>query len=368
MSIYIITIAILLLLSFIEISSTDSTTRYAMLVIIFFMLVTQIGLRWEMGTDWTPYREHFEQEHNWESVLLNVIVGFELGYGLFVWLVHSISDNYTIFLLIHALIFFTLIFKANNRLSNYPVLALLLFYAVMMGLTGSNRQLLALAICLYSLKYAISKNLMPFLFCIFIAALFHTSAILFSVYYLLNRDLGRRMTFLLLALSIAIGFSSIPSSVFNSIAGVFGETFSQKAEYYLDGSNLAGVDLSAIGLLRRMLVLFVGLYLYKPIIQRAPTFRIFFNGYLVGLLLYFMFAHSLLIVVNRGSLYFNVMEAFILASIPIALKGDSSRIIALCALFLYSIIAFYQSIGAYPDLFIPYQGIFINTDYHRNLY
>lgn len=368
MSIYVITIAILLLFSHIEISGADSATRYVMLLIVFFIFVAQIGLRWEMGTDWTPYRDHFEQEHTWESVLLNVIIGFELGYGLFVWFIHSISDNYTVFLLAHAIIFYILIFKATNHLSKYPILTLLLFYAVMMGLTGSNRQLLALAICLYSLKYAINKKFVPFLLCISIATLFHTSALLFSFYYLFNRDLKKRTIFSLLTLSIVIGFSSIPSFVFNSIAGFFGETLSQKAEYYIDGSNLGGVDLSALGLLRRILVLFVGLYLYQPIVQRAPTFKIFFNGYLAGLLLYFMFAHSLLIVVNRGSLYFTVMEAFILASIPVVLKDDSSKKIALGALLLYSIVAFYQSINAYPDLFIPYQGIFINTDYHRNLY
>lgn len=368
MSIYIITIAILLLFSYIEVSGADSKTRVAMLVVTFLILVAQIGLRWEMGTDWTPYRDHFEQGHTWESVLLNVIIGFELGYGLLVWLIHSISDNYTAFLLAHALIFYTLIFKANNRLSTYPILTMLLFYAVMMGLTGSNRQLLALAICLYSLKFAINKRPAPFLVCIFIATLFHTSALLFSIYYLINRDLTKRTIFSLLAFSIVIGFSSIPSSIFNSIASIFGETISQKAEYYIDGSSLGGVELSALGLLRRILVLFVGLYFYKPIVQRAPTFKIFFNGYLAGLLLYFMFAHSLLIVVNRGSLYFSVMEAFILASIPVALKGDAARRIAIGTLLLYSIIAFYQSISAYPDLFIPYQGIFINNDYHRNLY
>jgi hypothetical protein len=368
MSVYIITIAVLLLFSYIEISGVDSTTKSLMRFVAFFILVAQVGLRWEMGTDWTPYREHFEKGHTWESVLLNVVIGFELGYGLFAWLIHSISENYTVFLLVHSLIFYVLIFKANNRLSNYPILTLLLFYALMMGLTGSNRQLLALAIALFSLKYVINKKLTPFLFCIFVATLFHTSAILFSIYYLLNRDLKKQTIVSLLFISIVIGFTSVPSFVFNNIAGIFGDTFSLKAEYYLDGSNLGGVDLSALGLIRRILVLFVGLYLYQPISKRAPTFRIFFNGYLVGLVLYFMFAHSLLIVVNRGSLYFSVMEAFIFASIPVALKDDSSRRIILGLLLLYSIVAFYQSIGAYPDLFIPYQGIFINADYHRNLY
>lgn len=368
MSIYIITIVIFFLFSNMEISGAGSKKKSIMLFMMFCILVAQIGLRWEMGTDWTPYRNHFEQEHTWESVLLNVIIGFELGYGIFVWFIHSISDSYTVFLIIHALIFYILIFKANLQLVTYPIFNLLLFYGLMMGLTGSNRQLLALAICLYSLKFAIMKKLMPFLLCMFVAMLFHTSAILFSIYYFLNRDLKKQMIFILLAISIVIGFSSIPLYLFNGIASIFGETLSQKAESYSDPSGLGEIDLSALGLLRRMIVLFVGLYLYQPIVQRAATFKIFFNGYLVGLMVYFMFAHSLLIIVNRGSLYFNVMEAFILASVPIAFKDKPSKKIALVALLLYSIIAFYQSIGAYPDLFIPYQGIFINADYQRNLY
>ncbi|QHE94451.1 hypothetical protein PI93_023550 [Pandoraea fibrosis] len=337
-------------------------------MVTFLILVAQIGLRWEMGTDWTPYRNHFEQEHSWESVLLNVTIGFELGYGLFVWLINTISKDYTVFLLIHALIFYALIFKASNQLSKYPILTLLLFYAATIGLTGSNRQLLALAICLYSLKYVVNKKLTPFLFCVSVATLFHTSALLFSIYYLLNRDLKNRTIFLLLTLSVFIGLSSIPAIAFDSIAGFLGGTISQKAEYYIKGSSIAGADLSVLGLLRRILVLIIGLYMYQPTVRRVPTFRIFFNGYLVGLILYFLFSHSLLILVNRGSLYFSVMEAFILASIIVTLKDNLTKIIALGLLIAYTIVVFNQSISAYPDLFIPYQGIFINTEYHRNLY
>jgi hypothetical protein len=368
MSIYVITIAILLLFSYIEISGIGSTKKRAMIFIVFLILVAQIGLRWETGTDWIPYRNHFEKEHTWETVLLNVLVGFELGYGIFVWIVHSLSENYTTFLLIHAIIYYILIFKASNRLSIYPMLTLLLFYSVMMGFTGSNRQLLALAICLYSLTYAINKKLMPFLLCVFVAMLFHTSALFFSIYYLLNRDLKNQTIFALLAISIIVGFSSVPSSAFESMAGIFGETFRYKADFYLDDSNRGPDDLSAFGLIRRIMVIFIGLFLYKPIIKRAPTFRIFFNGYLVGLVLYFMFAHSLLVLVSRGSLYFSVMEVFILASAPVVLKGDLNKRIALSVLLLYSIIAFYTSIGTYPDLFVPYKGLFINSDYQRVLY
>jgi hypothetical protein len=368
MSIYVTTIIILLIFSYIEISGIGSTKKRAMLFVVFLILVAQIGLRWETGTDWTPYRDHFEQEHTWETVLLNVLVGFELGYGIFVWIVHSLSENYTTFLLIHAIIFYILIFKSTNQLSIYPMLALLLFYAVMMGFTGSNRQLLALAICLYSLKYVINEKLMPFLLCVFVAMLFHTSALFFAIYYFLNRDLKKQTIFALLAVSIALGFSSFPSSAFESMAGIFGETLRFKADFYLDDSNRGPDDLTAFGLGRRIMVIFIGLFLYKPIIKRVPTFRIFVNGYLVGLVLYFMFAQSLLVLVSRGSLYFSVMEVFILASAPVVLKGVLSKRIALGALFLYSIIAFYASIGTYPDLFVPYKGIFMNSDYQRVLY
>lgn len=354
--------------SYVEISGIGSTAKRAMLLIACFIFVTQVGLRWETATDWTSYRNHFDNEHTWESVLLNAAIGFELGYGLFVWFSHAISENYTVFLLIHASVFYILIVKAVNRLSHYRILTLMLFYAIMIGYTGSNRQLLAIAICLSSLTYAINKQLTLFLLCIFFAALFHTSALLFSAYYLLNRDFKWHTILILIAFSIFIGFSSVPSSLFSGVAGIFGEIFRFKAEFYLDDSNHGPDELSVFGLIRRILVFVIGLCLYRPIVRRAPNFRVFFNGYLVGLIFYFMFANALPVLVSRGSLYFSVMEAFILASVPVALKNDLNKKMALGALFLYSVVAFYQSINTYPDLFIPYKGVFINNDYERNLY
>ena len=57
-----------------------------------------------------------------------------------------------------------------------------LYDALNLGLIGSNRQLLALAIGFYSLRFLIKSRNISYLLLIIIASFFHISAILFLIY------------------------------------------------------------------------------------------------------------------------------------------------------------------------------------------
>ncbi|OIV43205.1 hypothetical protein BKM63_03055 [Flavobacterium johnsoniae] len=108
--------------------------------IIFIFLIFQVGFRWETGTDWVPYYTHFLAAGAYEKIFLDVLLGFEIGYGYFVYVIRSFTDSYTFFLIIHALIYYFLVFKANKLLSPYPVISMFIYYTSTMGILGSNRQ------------------------------------------------------------------------------------------------------------------------------------------------------------------------------------------------------------------------------------
>jgi hypothetical protein len=74
-----------------------------------------------------------------------------------------------------------------------------------------------------------------------------------------------------------------------------------------------------------------------------------------------------LILVNRGSLYFNVMECFLLASQFLIIKSRLERSYLLFLLLVISFFLLYQSISVYSDLFVPYKGVFINTSFDREM-
>ena len=366
---YYITILLLFTFSVIEMNYDLSTRRKQKFIYFsFLILFLQTGLRWETGTDWNPYLNNFLLSDSIVVVLANVLIGFELGYGLLVYAVRLITDDYTVFLLIHAFIYLFLIFKSIKKLYSFTFLPLLIFYVLTIGLLGSNRQLIAVALCLYSLSFALERKKLKFFTIILIAFLFHSSAILFGIYYFLNKKIKPIYIFSILILSFIVGKTNIPLLLFSEIGNLLGGASLNKIDNYSDKDALGDFSLSIIGLVRRIIYLVLFLSYYSMLSKKVKNFNIFFNGFLVGLVFYLLFSDSLLILVNRGSIYFNIMEIFLISSLINLFKDRRSKNIFIVFLLLYSFYLFHQSISVYSDLFIPYKGIFINQDLNRTLY
>lgn len=371
MGIYIITLFLLLLFSFLDLRCELSINeKRIMSFILFSILVFQVGLRWKTGTDWQIYLDNFENSDDYSGVILNVLAGFEIGYGTFVFLVRKMTDSYSAFLFVHAIIYYLLIFSACKKVSPFPYVALLVFYVSTMGVLGSNRQLIAVAICLFSMQYVLDKKPYKFLFLIAIAFLFHSTAILFSIMYILNRRIKENIVIVILVLSFIIGKTSIPIHIFSILGNSIGGAGESKVSAYTDGASAALSEhaLSLVGLIRRLVYLFLFLYTSKILQKKLKYYNLIFNGYLFGLAFYFLFSSSLIIMVNRGSLYFNVLECFLISSQFLLLKDKLERCYVLIGLFVFCVFLFYQSISAYDDLFIPYKGILINQDFDREMH
>jgi hypothetical protein len=293
------------------------------------------------------------------------LAGFEKGYGLFVLIVKGLWNSYTAFLIVHAIIYYLLIFSAFKKLTPYLFVSLLVFYATTLGVMGSNRQLIALAICLFSLRYVLNKNALKFFLLVGFAFLFHRSAILFVVYYFLNRNIKQSTIFIILIASFIIGKTSLPISAFSFVGGVIGEIGAYKAMFYSGSYQDDSVSLSLLGLVKRLLFFGLFIYNYQYLTKKLSYYKLVFNGYFVGLIIYCLFSSSILILVNRGSLYFTVIEGLLLASQFIFIRDKHYTVNFLILLFIVSFLLLFQSIGGYADLFIPYKGIFINSDVYR---
>lgn len=366
---YILTYAIFWILAGFEIFiKYNVATKKFFNSILFLFLVFQMGLRWETGTDWNSYLENFNQTFALDDILLNVLLGFEIGYGLFVLLFKQISNEYFLFLFFHATVFYFIIFRAFKEYAFFPILSILLFYSSTIGVLGSNRQLLSIAICLFSIRYIKKRNFKMFIFYISIAFLFHTSAILFTVAYFLNKDYNKYLIFILVAFSVLIGLTDLPIKFFNNLSPILGGAAKVKSDFYLDRVSDSSQSLSILGLIRRVIYFVIFSYSYKFISNRYVYYKLFYNLYTFGLVIYFVFSSSLLILVNRGSLYFNIMECFLLPSLLIFCQKKYERGIVLFLLFFISLLTFYQSISSYSDLFIPYKGIYINSEFSRKMY
>jgi hypothetical protein len=178
------------------------------------------------------------------------------------------------------------------------------------------------------------------------------------------------MLLLLLVCSIAIGASQLPVLMFSRIGNSMGELESYKVAHYLGYSTDSLLDsgLSIAGLVKRIVLLTLFFYNRKALSEKLRYYNVMLNAYIAGIVIYFLFANSLLIIVSRGDLYFNVLEPLLLASQMHLLMQRSSRLIAASVLCVLSFIFFFQSISPYPDLFLPYKGLFINNNYSRTMH
>jgi hypothetical protein len=370
MTIYILSILLLFALSYLELNVAMSpATKKALSLFVYVFLVLQVGLRWETGTDWDPYLQRFESIDSFSSALPS-LMSPEYGYNIAVWLVKLVFSGYSAFLLIHATVYYYLIFNSVKRYTGMLFLPLMLFYCYTMGVEGSNKELIAVAIGLYALRYICDGRKIYFFLLIALACMFHTSAAILLLFPLFNRKIRLRMLLLLLVCSIAIGASQLPVLIFTIIGNSLGEGESLKVIHYLGYSTdpYLNTGLSIAGLVKRIVLLTLFFYNRRALSEKLRYYNVMLNGYIAGVMIYFLFANSLLIMVARGDLYFNVLEPLLLASQVHLLTRRSSRLVMASALCVFSFILFFQSISPYPDLFLPYKGLFINNDYFRTMH
>lgn len=371
MGIYIITLLFIFILGLADLRLKLGIVEKNILIIaLYVIIVIQIGLRWETGTDWKPYLDNYESTDDYSVVLLNSLTGFEIGYGTSVFLIKKIFNNYSFFLVVHAIIFYWGVFRALKKYSPYFFISIMYFYATNLGVVGSNRQALAIVICLWSLDFVFDKKPIKFLISIGVASLFHTTAFLFAIYYFLNRNFKTITIVSVLVVSFVIGKTSLPFFFFSKFGGLFGELAASKTVAYTEGAedSLSEAGFTFFGLIKRLLFVVLFTYNYSYLSNKLTYYKLLYNGYVFGLVIYFLFASSLLILISRGALYFNIMEAFLISSQFLLFYKRLDRAYVYFILFLISIVFLFQSIAAYPDLFNPYKSVFYNRDFVRDLH
>lgn len=360
-------IAILILLfgfGFFDLFSSNLKQKKILLFILFLLLIFQDGLRWETGTDWKPYLKYFYQdpEYSWFS--------FEPGYDLLNVIIRAIFNSYTVFLVAHAIIIYTLYIKAITKLTDLPIVALMIFYSLMIGYMGMNRQHVALAICLYAIPFILNKEKYKFLIAIIIATLFHFSAILFLICYPLNRKINGKIIIGSLLASIIIGQIDF-MLIIKPVLGLMHipSFIAMKILIYLEGAGANSFVWLIAGSLKR-LIIFSLVYFYREKIKLVfPHIDFFLNVYLFSIVMYFCFNNSIQVLVSRGMMYFGILsEIFLLSSLLFVFKKQTNKIIIYLLLFIFVLFTYSKSISVFYDLFIPYKGIFINADFLRKMY
>jgi hypothetical protein len=148
----------------------------------------------------------------------------ELGYDFLNIAIGALTTNRYIFILILTIIIYTLTFISFKRyMTNYPF-ALMVFMALMFFFTFTYlRQILGVSILWLSIKYLLNRKFWKFTLVVFIAFLFHNSAIIFlPVYFIPIKKFSMTQILTVMLLSFVVGLTGLTNTLFNAFGGLSG--------------------------------------------------------------------------------------------------------------------------------------------------
>ena len=353
--IYSVTSIALFLLSVYSWYADNPKKTKVIFIYLIIWLILLDGLRWEVGTDWNNYYTFFFDKSKSESHM-------GLGYNLFTDIVRLFSNSYSVFLVIFASFNYWVYYKTFLKYSPNPIMSLCICYCMMMGSMGSNRQILAMLICLLSIPYIIDRKLYSFLLVVIVAVLFHYSALVFLLsFFLYNREFSNRKCLAIAVICFALGsVRAINHIPFVDYLALF-DSYTNNTEFsgYVD---VFDGNISILGSLKRLIILYVVLLTRKNVNSRLFDFFVYL--YLTGCCIYFLFNGSVLqIVAGKLSTYFNIFECILM---PYALFcfpiKDKQRVVfwllyyVVCfALMWKDILTYVRTVGY--DIYNPYKTV-----------
>ena len=357
--IYYITLIALYVLGFYNVYSDNKKYITRLLVLALCWLVLHDGLRWETATDWTNYYRFFVG-----CLQLNLDnIYFEKGYVFSNVLVRYLTDDYTVYLLLHAACVYTLIGITLKKYAAYPLLSLALFYALMLGYLGMNRQYVTLAIAFFSIRFIIERQLYPFIACMIIGMLFHNSAIIFTMAYFLTKPFKRIIYTVVLAVFFLISMSGIIRMLPLELFYIAGSDMGDKMDTYnYLGNESISMASQLMGIMKRMIWIVIVL-IYYDAFKKVENFALFFNLYFIALCLYLLFNNTpLQVIVARGILSLNLFEIMIMPMILFVFKDNETRKICFAGFVVYGFMIMLKAINTYvevngEDIFNPYRCV-----------
>ncbi|HJC95302.1 MAG TPA: EpsG family protein [Candidatus Phocaeicola gallinarum] len=322
---------------------------------IFFLLSS---FRWKNGTDWNSYLLFFNSFTD-----ITCISYMEPGFTLLT-SVNSTLFNYTAQLTSIAFLSIIPIAWRYNKISPYPIFTLFIWYTTTFANIFPVRQSIAIALFVFSWKYIQEKRIKPFLFFVFLGAMFHfTVLITIPIYYLWHKKIPT--AFYCYSILILAGISFLSDSLIKNILfGIGGDLLKEKLEFYLEAnqdstfnSSFTPAQILFRGIINRSFYFFIPLILLRKYRHDNPSLNAFFNLYFYSFCLFLVFT-PLAPAMGRLCNYTDMSQALLLPYIFTLKMNRTNICLIMCIIILYFTIRFKGVVGNYYDAYIPYNFVF----------
>lgn len=327
-----------------------------------FILIWGLGsLRWKTGTDWKAYFDSFYYFSELHAE------NFEIGYVIFLKFVRRITKSYTLFLTILSFICIFLKYKYFYKYhKEFFFTLLLLYYCYYFADIFAVRQNLSISLTLFSTIFIINKKPIIFLLVVCLSASIHSSAIFYIfAYYIFWNGISDNKLYVLISISVALGLVGIGEMFLNLFLDILGTKnhIGFKINYYLNLNKIQNTNnnpliLYILGSLKRLILIPLFVYMKNKYGEKMSNFNGYFNLYVIGNLIYFLFAKDLTIF-TRASVPYLFFEIFLIGYVLTNYKFSKKKMLfAYIFMVLISFSRLNALINSYRELYVPYYSIF----------
>jgi hypothetical protein len=366
MLIYIAIYLILMILCLAD-KSSNKKLKFLSLSISFSILLTIVGTRDETGTDWLPYWTHYNTSWSNEFHYFQ----FEIGYQALVDVANAVGLSYLQFLFLFTFTYL-IIFYRSFWYFKYPNTIAFLFYSTyIVGLMGTSRQMLALAICSLAITKILEKNNFLFIILVIIASFFHKSSFIFILAVLIVpiADKFRKESkyFIIVPVVFAVIFFIDLDFIFSAVSPFAFVT--DKLQNYLITDTQSAIYLVdepwVVALLYIKRASFAAFFLIESRkSQYTKHYQAIAALYALGFAMFCALYPTLPAVAVRLSIYFSFFDIIFLSYFA---WNSQWKNWAIVGVLLLSMQGMRSSLSYDSDLIVPYKGVFFNSNMYRQL-
>lgn len=320
------------------------------------------SFRWETGTDWNSYYDtffYFSEAH---------VINFEPGYVTMLSFIREYTSNYTVFLAVFSFLCIFLKFSYFYKYhKEFFFTLVLLFYCYYFADIFAVRQNLAISLTLFSTVFIIKQKPLFFILFVGLATSIHYSSILFFfAYYFYWSKVSDKRFYYLIAFSVVFGLMGIGGLILNlflKALGLDGFIGAKINNYLNEDSEVLNttnnpIVMYLLGVTKRFLLLPIFIYVKNRSEGKFLYFQGYFNLYMIGNVIYFLFAKDLA-VFARAAVPFLLFEIFLISYVLFYFKTAKKKMV-----FVFIIVMFFSwarfsaLVNSYYDLYVPYNSIF----------
>ena len=315
------------------------------------LLILIIGLRHEVGGDWSSYIENYAELEgiSFSNALQTRMVVQDLGFGVVHWFSLNYLNGIYATNLVCAVIFVAgLLRVCKNMPLPWLALAVSIPYLVIVVATGYTRQAAAIGFIMWGLIDLMNGKEVKFYVMVILGMLFHKTALfMLPVGFLYTNSLSNVKNLVMFTLFFAFAF-----------AAFLAEHIARLAYYYVQDTQGMESSGAVIRVAMNVASSIVFLYFRKLWAERYSDKRLWMIFSFTSIIM-FPLAFVSSTFIDRIALYLLPMQIVILSRTPILITSTYNRtLFILSVLFLYICVLFvWLNFGQFSSHWLPYQNL-----------